>query len=266
MPILGAVLCVINLELDGNSAVLGDGPPLRGVIVGLARHAQVVDPVVDALVATLARLFASDQGELRRQHLAAAPAELAVDLERLAVTLGWAQPGAKVVWRPEHLPALVGYLPAATPMAVYGRGTNWVYAALARLAYPAAYFSFDVRLGWVPAQALPVGAPPQAAPLRFRIEGDDGWLHVEGLLPHSYMDFGELETVVVPAIPPATGVILSGKLPHWLYTSLAVTYAAAPWLAVYQPQLSGAVVIHSTQSQPAVGAVVSTEVARQNDG
>jgi CRISPR-associated protein Csx3 len=260
------MLADLSSHLDGESAVQSDGPPLRGVIAGLARHERVANPVVDALVELLTRLFASDGDALRRQHLAAAPAELAVDLDRLAVTLGWAQPGARVTWLPEHLPALLGYLPAATPLAIYGRGPNWLHTALARLANPAAYFGFDVRLGWVPAQKVPVGTPPPAAPLQFRIARDDGWAHVEGLLPHNYIDFSELDAVMAPAIPPAMGVILSGKLPNWLYTSLAVTYAAAPWLAVYQPQLSGAVVVHSTQSQPAVGTVVRAEVARPSDG
>ncbi len=227
----------------GESATWGDAP-LTGVVAGLTRFQQSANPVVDVVTDLLIRLFASDTAGLRQQHLATAPVELAVDLDRVAITLGWAQPGAKVTWLPEHLPALLDYLPAATPLAAYGRGTNWLHASLARWAYPEAYFSFDVRLGWAPAQPLPIGLPASPAPLGFRLSPEKGALHVEGILPDSYIDITELADVVCPPFAAQGGVILSGKLPYWLYTSLAQTYADAPWLAVFQPQLAGAVVIH----------------------
>jgi CRISPR-associated Csx3 family protein len=44
-------------------------------------------------------------------------------------------------------------------------------------------------------------------------------------------------------------VIQSGKLPLWLFASLAITYHGAPWLAVYQPPLGGSVVIHSVDER-----------------
>jgi CRISPR-associated protein Csx3 len=48
----------------------------------------------------------------------------------------------------------------------------------------------------------------------------------------------ETEGLVVPPIPPDQGVVLSGKLPLWLYTALALIYApCTSWLAVYQPHL-----------------------------
>ena len=226
------------------SAAWGDAP-LTGVVAGLTRHQQIVNPVVDAVSERLIRLFASDAAGLRQQHLATAPTELAVDLDRVALTLGWAQPGAKITWLPEHLPPLLDYLPAATPLAAYGRGTNWLHTGLARLAYPEAYFSFDVRLGWVQALPLALGATPQNAPLGFAVAKADNWAHVKGLLPASqYVDVSERDLIIAPPVAPDTGVILSGKLPYWLYTSLAITYADAPWLAVFQPQLKGAVIVH----------------------
>lgn len=235
---------------EGESVVQSSAPLLQGVVAGLKRHATVANPLVDALTELLAGLFATERSELRRRHLQAAPVELAVDLDRLAVTLGWAQPGAKVTWRPEHLPHLLDYLPAAIPLAIYGRGTNWIHAALARLAFPAAYYSFDVRLGWVQARLLPRAqmaqiAPDEKAPLCFHLASGADWLHVEGLLPSSYIDISDLDALSAPIVPPDTGVILSGKLPYWLVTSLAITYADAPWLAVYQLQLQGAVVVYS---------------------
>ncbi len=239
----------------GESVTKGDAP-LTGIVAGLTRHQQVANPVVDALNELLSHLFASDKAGLRHEHLATAPVELAVDLERVAVALGWAQPDTKMTWLPKHLPDLLDYLPAATPLAAYGRGTNWLHTGLARLTYPEAYFSFDVRLGWVQAQPFPRGAPLPNAPLDFALSLGDGWTHVTGVLPASqYIDVSEADLIVAPPVAADGGVILSGKLPYWLYTSLAMTYADAPWLAAFQPQVEGAVVVYARTGYP-VGHVL----------
>ncbi|HDD24131.1 MAG TPA: hypothetical protein ENF52_01685, partial [Chloroflexi bacterium] len=63
--------------------------------------------------------------------------------------------------------------------------------------------------------------------------------------------------LTVPPLPAGMGVTLSGKIPHWLYTGLALAYRAAPWIAVYQPQIEAAVVCH-TLGDPPIGARVSS--------
>lgn len=250
--------------LDEPSALLDDGLLLRARISGLNRNQPIANPVVEQLTSLLARLFATDQEDLRRHHLSMAPAdvELVIDLDRLAVTLGCALPNAKLTWLPEHLPQLIDYLPTATPLALYGRGTNWIHACLARLAFPAAYHSFDVRLGWVQAVSLPrAQAPFASSPLVLRIHDAADYLHLEYSLNGGFFDIAERDMIVAPAIPSGKGVILSGKLPYWLTTSLAVTYADAPWLAVYQPQLQGAVVVHSTVRSPTLGQRLPITIA-----
>jgi hypothetical protein len=83
---------------------------------------------------------------------------------------------------------------------------------------------------------------------------------MEFSLPEAYLDITEMEGTVVPDLP-AEGLILSGKLPLYLWAALARLYAPrVAWLAVVQPQLSaretlGAVVVHS-RGVPPVGAVV----------
>ena len=52
---------------------------------------------------------------------------------------------------------------------------------------------------------------------------------------------------------------LSGKLPLWLWSALALAYAHVPWLGVYQPQ-QGAVIIHAIDAQK-IGRLVQ---AKQN--
>ena len=151
---------------------------------------------------------------------------------------------------------MIDYLPAGVPLALYGRGPNWIYAALALLAHPAALHLFDVRLGWVPPARLCLGRPGPAAPVLVAVHARTGHTRIECTLPASYVDYTEAKGLSVPRVPAEHGAILSGKLPNWLLTGLALAYRQAPWLAVYQPPLGGAVVVHSTGGEPPLGSVV----------
>lgn len=245
--------------LDGENRLDAAQPVVLGELTDLERGSVAQGPAFDALVDWLAALFSAGDVDYRARHLASAPAdiELLIDLDRLARTLGWTTAGAKMHWLPEHVPALLDYLPAAAPLAIYGRGTAWIQSALARLAVPADYYSFDVRLGWVQARRLPLGQPPPDGPLRFKVTERSDAVIVEGALPDQYIDLSEIDHVVAPPTPPGQGVMLTGKLPYWLYTSLASTYRAAPWLAVYQPALGGYVVVHSDHSRYPLGGIVT---------
>ncbi len=252
-----ALLADLRSELHGANALTGAGAVLEGTLAGLERGERAAGPAFEALVARLAELFAAATQGLARQHLAMAPAELAVDVAALARQLGQ-DPRA---WLPEALPAALDYLPERTPLALYGRGPNWLYAAVAAHAWPAAFFLFDVRLGWVAAPplrwALPkVGAPPAVGtPLHATVRDAGAWAQVEVTLPDAYVDLAGSETLAVPEVS-APGVVLSGKLPQWLWAALARQYQACAWIAVAQPRLPGAVVVHSRAEGLRVGMLI----------
>lgn len=243
--------------LAGEDQLTATSPTVQGVLAGLERNSQAKGPAFAALVECLAQLFAIDGAALRRSHLAAAPAEIAIDLNRLAATLGVPTQGEQPFWLPDHLPALLDYLPAATPLAVYGRGPVWVYAALARLAWPARFASFDVRLGWSDALALPTVATRPAGPVRWSAQPAMDAVRIVATLPEHYIDISQLPEVEAPLAPAGAGVILDGRLPLWFFASLAQTYSTAPWLAVHQPPLGGSVVVHSDHSLFPLGGVVT---------
>lgn len=253
------VLADLTSSLEGENRLEATEPALRGALVNLQRGATATGEAFTALVSQIAALFTADGIDYRRRHLASAPAEieLVVDLERLARTLGWAKAGEKIHWLPEHVPALLDYLPAATPLAVYGRGPVWIYAALARLAWPARFASFDVRLGWSAASALPTVDRPPAFPVRWMVQPARDAVRIAATLPEHYIDISQLPEVAAPLAPAGAGVILDGRLPVWLYASLAQTYAAASWLAVHQPALGGHVVVHSQDRRYPVGQLLA---------
>ncbi len=250
-------LADLRSELHGQNRLTDTWPTLRGVIAGLERGLTAAGPTFDALVERVARLFAYDPDELRRTHLATAPVEITVDLDRLARTLGVPRSGRKATWEPKHLPSLLDYLPVATPLGLYGRAPNWLYAAVARLTHPAAFYQFDPRLGWITPPALRLDLPPDDAPLQARAIHRADHLHLDFYLPSSYLDYSEAAGLPVPP-PPQTdiGIVIGGKIPHWLYTALATAYRSAPWLAVYQPQLARAVIVHSTAPSHPVGECI----------
>lgn len=244
------LLADFHSDLQGENCLTATEPLLCGTLAGLERGRTATGPAFDALVARLAALFAPFAAHLRRQHLASAPAELTVDLAALASTLG-ADPTA---WQPADLPAVLEYLPEGQPLALYGRGPNWLYAAVARHALPAPFYLFDVRQGWMAAPALLADPAAAADQLAVTMRPLPDATYLEFHLPEAYLDPGELTPLSYPPCPPG-GVILSGKLPHWLWAALARTCTAI-WLAVAQPQMTGAVVIASQNPAIPIGTLI----------
>ena len=238
------LLADLRSELDGVSRVTATQPALEGTIAGLEWGRHIGGPVYPALVERIAGLFDYDPQALRHAHLVSAPVEMVIDLDRLAHTLDVPFVGDKAVWEPHHLPPLLDYLPDATPLGLYGRGPNWLYAAVALLAHPELFYQFDARLGWVTPPALRVGVPPANAPVQVQPQPRRGHVHLPFTLSKAFLDYSESAGLVTCPVPPDQGVVLSGKLPLWLYTALALVYAPrVPWLAVYQPRCGDQTVV-----------------------
>lgn len=253
------VIAQMKSVLAGEDQLVGTAPMVTGVLSGLERGQQASGPAFAALVARLRDLFHYDEATLTARHLARAPVEITLDLPALARTFG-AEDG---YWRPSYLPRLWSYLPAGKPLAGYGRAPNWVYATVALVAQPAPVWLFDARLGWIEPPPLPVQDGPVEDAAR-----QPGWAvslretasaTVLEMTTHSqYLDIDDANRLPLPAVPTAQGVVLSGKIPHWLLMAVVRRWGPrVPWTAVYQPPLGGAVVIDSRQSGVVVGNVIT---------
>lgn len=247
------VIADLHSQLEGVSEVWATSPVLRGVITGLERGSRAQGPVFDLLVERVAAIFAYEEDELRALHHHIAPKAHLVDMDLLPRQ--WHPSDAR--WRPDDIPRGLALVPSGHALALYGRAPNWAYAAFAVHAWPAPCYQFDARYGWVASPTLQAGEPTLSVDLEWNVRGPVTWLHVR--LRRPLLDYHRVH--LLPLRPLTTpGLVLDGKLPHWLTTALARAYVSqAQWIAVYQPQLDpgrqGAVVVASKQSALPVGSV-----------
>lgn len=201
----------------------------------------------DSLAARVARLFSSvSTPQLEDWHMRHAPQGFThIYLSRvLQKEFFHARE-----WAPNMLERLMSRLPRE-PLAVYGRAPVWVYGALALLAPDQPFSQFDPRYGWITPPSIQSGTPrpgqkvitspdPQMKGNRYIIP-----IHI----PDYYLDYKtETDVLFFSDPPPRYGVIISGKLPLWLFTALARFYAQkqVAWLALHAANMDKAVVIYS---------------------
>ena len=75
-------------------------------------------------------------------------------------------------------------------------------------------------------------------------------------LPHGIIDFG---TIYTAPIVGESGIVLSGKLPRWLFAAIARKLARIrEWVGVYDVTMNKAVVVHSKTAEVLAGDTFDT--------
>lgn len=244
--------------LDGSQALDDQGVTLRGTISGLGPARSPAGACFELLVERLDGLCRFDPALLFRAHAALTeiePLNIEAPIQSLPAHTMPMNP-----WQPHELPQLIAGLDPDAPLAVYGAGPPWVYAALAAATGPAPIQVFNVALGWVAPPPLAPGAAMDAARLRWELDdGNPAYRRIRFTIPDSYLDYEDAiaTPLAVPAVLPGCGVVLDGRLPNWLYAALARVYAAATWVGVYETrsQPPHAVVVRSRLAHVSVGSV-----------
>lgn len=247
-----SVIAELHSTLSGADRLDAELPVLRGQIAGLERHTGAAGPMVAKLAERLARLMAYSPDELKERHLQQAPTELALDVTQLARYAGAS--ATPHHWQPADLPPALASVPQAA-LSLYGRGPNWLYAALALHVAPQPFFLFDPRLGWTQPVTVQCVPQPQSARIEWQMRVAQEYTWLEARPKQPYLDYEDLQSLEAPVLDPRRGVVISGKLPHWLTVGIALAYRRHPWLAVAQAQqYDRAVVVLSriTDRQPGV--------------
>ena len=242
-------------ERDGVSSITSTSPILEGTLTNLERGIPAQGLLFDALVERITALFNSySLEELEQAKLALAPAEFPVNLDPLLHKL---DPRA-MEWAPEMLKRLPGELPGDTALAVYGRGPGWLYGMLAAYAGHQPFYQFDPRIGWLAPPTLQIGAQPSSEELAVHLREYEDALILSIRINTDYLDHLQAELLAFPPLPAGRGIILDGKIPHWLLTALVRLYteAGAAWIACHQPRLKGAIVITSHDPSHTLGDLI----------
>src|SRR3989440_3897024 len=251
-------LAELRSQLEGDSILTSKEPTITGTISGLVRGARLHNTVFDTLLDRVSQLFSSfSLDELEKFHLDTAPKDMLVihlpdRLQELAPDTD--------EWTDDMLQPLLAELPAQTAMVVYGRAPSWVYGALATHAGTQPFHQFDARLGWVKPPALEVKTSGQLTqPLIYIKEENYTDSYVILIHPiHNYLDYTEADQLVFPVPPPHRGIVVSGKLPLWLFTALARFYVQrnVPWIALNDARDNRPVVTYSQVDSHPIGKIL----------
>jgi CRISPR-associated protein Csx3 len=237
-------------------------PYLRGAISGLQRDPEMrkTGLVFGILLELVAGICSYDTASLEQIHLKHAPFTV-VNERELAKSLSIPMEGEKTIWSPGHLARLSSLIPVSKSLAIYGRGPVWLASALAALTLPESFVIFDARYGWLPPPPLRflesaslLANTEGAADVKINVlpfQDQDAWVEIE--IPGGTLEPYEISLSLEP---PQTqgGLVLSGKIPRWLFA--AIVHRLAPkhaWLAVDDPRLSQAIIVHSNTPSHRVG-------------
>ena len=262
VPILG----VFRSDLQETERLQAAGQEAEfQTLPALERGKEIYGPVFEEVIDHLSALMFFAERSLSAIHKRQLPAGVHfLDLPHLAGQQG----NQERHWQPEDLPFLLDQIPANQPIAVYGRSANWVYAALALAAAPHPFMMFDAKLGWVTPPTLPwQTSNTEEADWQTQLIPQGDFLLLEMSTGSQYLDIDEPERIPLPPLPLHKGVILSGRIPHWLLTAVCRQLAPTqPWLAVYQPPLGAAVVVFSRSEAYRVGQCMPhVPAARQRE-
>ena len=244
--------------LDSVSTLTEQTPIIQGTISRLVRNAPLSgSPVLSALVQRIVTLFRTySPQQIEELFFEQAPAEV-INLDIVRLTID----ASAISWKPSMLVPLLEYLPVQTALSVYGVAPHWVYGAMAAYTYPQPFYQFDPRIpiGWIQPLPLTVGTEYSSElSLSLRSHDDDAVI-LTTHIHKKHLSYFQPEPLTFPALPAAKGVIINGALPSWIVTGIVRLYQrqSVPWLACYQPQLQGAVVVYSRVSNHLIGEVIS---------
>lgn len=240
-------IATLQSQLAPPDHIASDVGPLQGIITGLERSNPQPGPLFERVLERVQGICSYPPEALEAEHLRRAPEGVPVyTVAQLAAEVGIRSSGRGLWWTPEHLPLATARLPAGRPLALYGRGPVWLYAAVAARVAPAPFHLFDARFyGWM--QPPSVRLNSRRTNLEFTLtmqKAADGIRLRFDLLPQHHVLHPR--PIHVPPLPDDEPVVLDGKMPAWMVAALARALRARPRLAVYDATLNQDVVLWHT--------------------
>lgn len=255
-------LARLSSQRTGESTLTAETPLLEGTLTGLERFTDdaVQGPLFEALVERITALFnAYSPQELEAIYFKQAPTELVIDLYAALETFA----PSSIKWTLSMLAPFIAGLPTDAPLSVYGAGPNWLYAALVAHVGQQAFYQFDPRahFGWL--QPVQVHLSTEQCPeLMAHVRTEQKVSVLSVAIPNQHLEYFQPASLPIPPVPSDTGVIISGKIPHWLLTALVRLYkeAGVAWIAPYHVPYNQAVVAYSRVETYHLGDLIALPV------
>jgi len=236
-------VALLRSELDGQDHVISNKSPWQGVISGLDRSEARLGPTFTKVASLVRGIFDYPSSMILERHLMAAPKDaVVVVIDDLARAVGVELGDKGYWWKVEQLPLVVNLLPRDVPIALYGRGPAWLYAAIAAHTYPEPFYPFDARhFGWMYPPAITFAQYVSSQDIQFQPEMEGDALRLKMKLNTRFLLPRPLQ---LPPLPAAPAIILDGKAPLWLIASLVRTLIPHyPRIFLFDPRLSQPVLV-----------------------
>ena len=226
----------LRSDLTGSDTITTQEGPLQGVISGLDRFQPRLGPTFDKVMARIHGIFDYPPSVIQERHLRNAPAEAhTIVVEHLARSLKIPQDHRGYWWSPAHLPQAIKRLPKNSAIALYGRGTAWLYASIAAHNHPYPFHLFDARhFGWMQPPPVILNSTQTTPDIDISHQMQQQELRLKLTLQTRFITPAPIH---LPPLPPAQAIILDGKMPLWLSSALTrALLPAYPRILLYDPR------------------------------
>lgn len=245
-------------SLEGEDRIDEEKPVLRGLATGLIREDRAIQsPAARALADVLieksgvlewAAANKRQEGErkmatINLNQLAEGIGVLSVDREITDRVTGRKKVVKSFNWSAGDLqPACRAAGEYATEQEVMldGGAPAFLYSALAHAVHPAPVYTADPKLadGKLFIPDLPLDGQGNEL-LNWKIEEREEHTFVDFSIPGDIFDESNLARIVLPAVCPTKGLVISGRGPIYLHAAVTRSYChKVRWTATFAPQMA----------------------------
>lgn len=261
------MLASFNSSLEGEDWIDETAPVLRGLVTKLERGTRLESPAARALADALIEKSgvlgwtAANNKEKEGKKMAT------INLSQLAEQVGVVSVDREITdratgekrlvksfnWSASDLPAAckaVGKYATEAEIVLDGGAPAFLYSALAHAVHPAPVYTADPKLagGKLLIPDLPMDGAGNDI-LNWVVEEREDHTFVDFSIPGDIFDEDNLAKIVLPAVCPTKGLVVSGKGPIYIHAAVTRSYChKVRWTATFAPQMAK----EAGMSRPAV--------------
>lgn len=245
-------------SLEGEDRIDEEQPVLRGLVTGLIREDRAIQsPAARALADVLIEKSgvlgwtAANKKQEREEKMAT------INLNSLAEQIGVVSVDREITdrgtgqkklvksfnWSASDLPAAckaAGEYATEPEVVLDGGAPAFLYSALVHAVHPAPVYTADPKVdgGKLFIPDLPMDGAGNDI-LNWTVEEREDHTFVEFAIPGDIFDEDDLVKIILPAVCPTKGLVISGKGPIYIHATITRSYChKVRWTATFAPQMA----------------------------